>query len=85
MWQGRFLLAGRDQVSNRVRIPPANAVAYRRLRDYIFTPFPPIAPRTKRWLDGELSNWHWDWPEFNIDAEEINAEPEPLLLDNYRA
>ena len=59
--------------------------AYRRLRDYIFTPFPPIAPRTKRWLDGELSNWHRDWPEFNIDAEEINAEPEPLLLDNYRA
>ena len=56
--------------------------AYRRLRDYIF---PPIAPRTKRWLDGELSNWHSDWPEFNIDAEEINAEPEPLLLDNYRA
>ena len=51
----------------------------------IFTPFPPIAPRTKRWLDGELSNWHRDWPEFNIDAEEINAEPEPLLLDNYRA
>ena len=57
--------------------------AYRRLRDYIFTPFPPIAPQ--RWLDGELSNWHRDWPEFNIDAEEINAEPEPLLLDNYRA